>query len=97
MYLEAAKEIKGGFYVNDNVKEEFIAQELTINSKGKPQLVPKIEIKEVLGHSPDYSDATALAIYAMNHQSKEDDYSKSVDEYLYYMSIREGYGDNSSY
>lgn len=97
MYLEAAKEIKGGFYVNDNVKEEFIAQELTINSKGKPQLVPKIEIKEVLGHSPDYSDATALAIYAMNHQSKEDDYGKAVDEYLYYMSMREGYGDNSSY
>lgn len=93
MYLEAAKEIKDGFYVYDNVKEEFIAQELTINNKGQSTLVPKKDIKEVLGHSPDYSDAVSLALYAKNHGQIDhnEEYSNAVDEYLMYMQMSKGY------
>lgn len=93
MYLEAAKEIKDGFYVYDNVKEEFIAQEITINNKGQSILVPKKDIKEVLGHSPDYSDAVSLALYAKNHGQidRNEEYSNAVDEYLMYMQMSKGY------
>lgn len=93
IYLEAAKEIKDGFYVYDNVKEEFIAQEITINNKGQSTLVPKKDIKEVLGHSPDYSDAVSLALYAKNHGQidRNEEYSNAVDEYLMYMQMQKGY------
>lgn len=93
MYLEAAKEIKDGFYVYDNVKEEFIAQEITINNKGQSTLVPKKDIKEVLGHSPDYSDAVSLALYAKNHGQidRNAEYSNAVDEYLSLVYNQKGY------
>lgn len=93
MYLEAAKEIKDGFYVYDNVKEEFIAQEITINNKGQSTLVPKKDIKEVLGHSPDYSDAVSLALYAKNHGQIDhnEEYSNAVDEYLTIVYNQKGY------
>ena len=93
MYLEAAKEIKDGFYVYDNVKEEFIAQEITINNKGQSTLVPKKDIKEVLGHSPDYSDAVSLALYAKNHGQidRNEEYSNAVDEYLTLVYNQKGY------
>lgn len=95
MYLEAAKEIKDGFYVYDNVKEEFIAQEITINNKGQSSLISKKDIKEVLGHSPDYSDAVSLALYAKNHGQidRNEEYSNSVDEYLTLVSMQSGYSD----
>lgn len=93
MYLEAAKEIKDGFYVYDNVKEEFIAQEITINNKGQSSLISKKDIKEVLGHSPDYSDAVALALYAKNHGQidRNEEYSNAVDEYLTLVYNQKGY------
>ncbi len=84
MYLELAKAVKNGFYVNDVVKEELLAQSVFINNKGNQQLVPKEEVKKILGHSPDLCDAVALALYAMNHnpvdvQKKYDD---AVQQYL---------------
>lgn len=93
MYLEAAKEIKDGFYVYDNVKEEFIAQEITINNKGQSSLISKKDIKEVLGHSPDYSDAVSLALYAKNHGqiNKDKEYDAVVDEYLSLVYNQTGY------
>lgn len=93
MYLEAAKEIKDGFYVYDNVKEEFIAQEITINNKGQSSLISKKDIKEVLGHSPDYSDAVSLALYAKNHGQidRNEEYSNAVDQYLALLSMQKGY------
>lgn len=93
MYLEAAKEIKDGFYVYDNVKEEFIAQEITINNKGQSSLISKKDIKEVLGHSPDYSDAVSLALYAKNHGQIDhnEEYSNAVDEYLTIVYNQKGY------
>lgn len=93
MYLEAAKEIKDGFYVYDNIKEEFIAQEITINNKGQSSLISKKDIKEVLGHSPDYSDAVSLALYAKNHGQIDhnEEYSNAVDEYLTLVYNQKGY------
>lgn len=90
MYLEAAKTIRtDGFYVDNTCKQEYLAQTVTINSKGQQQLVPKDLVKKVLGHSPDTSDACSLAIYAMNHSSvKRDDIKKArdiADRYLYFL------------
>lgn len=85
MYLEAAKAIKAGFWVDDTVREEMLAQEVFINNKGMQQLLPKEDVKKILGHSPDRCDALVLAIYAMNHGNQQEDYEKSADEYLKLM------------
>lgn len=85
MYLELAKAIKNGFYVNDIVKEELLAQSVFINNKGNQQLVPKEEVKKILGHSPDLCDAVALAVYAMNHNpvDVQKQYDDAVKKYLH--------------
>ena len=70
-----AKAIKQGFWVNDIVKEEMLAQALFINNRGQGQLVPKDDVKKILGHSPDLCDAVALAVYAMNHGEQMPEYS----------------------
>jgi hypothetical protein len=53
--------------VNDKVKEEMLAQGVAINNRDQQQLLPKEEVKKILGHSPDFCDAVVLAVYAMNH------------------------------
>ena len=89
MYMEFAKAVKEGFWVNDTVKEELLAQSMFINNKGQPQLVPKEDVKKILGHSPDLCDAVALAVYAMNHTESQvmtqQQAEAVVDEYLRYM------------
>lgn len=91
MYLELARAVKNGFYVNDVVKEELLAQAVTINSKGQQALVPKEEVKKILGHSPDLCDSVALAVYAMNHSGQEQEQSKKAEEigskYLQYFEM----------
>lgn len=89
MYMEFAKAVKEGFWVNDTVKEELLAQSMFINNKGQAQLVPKEDVKKILGHSPDLCDAVALAVYAMNHTESQvmtpHQAEAAVDEYLRYM------------
>lgn len=89
MYMEFAKAVKEGFWVNDTVKEELLAQSMFINNKGQAQLVPKEDVKKILGHSPDLCDAVALAVYAMNHTESQvmtqQQAEAVVDEYLRYM------------
>ena len=88
MYLELAKAVKQGFWVNDIVKEEMLAQSVTINGRGLQALVPKEDVKKVLGHSPDLCDAVALAVYAMNHtdpipgKMSQKEMDKVAEEYL---------------
>lgn len=87
MYIELAKTVKDGFWVDDDVKEELLAQSVFINNKGQQQLVPKEDVKKILGHSPDKADAVALAVYAMNHASDpkamtDKQAEAVVDEYL---------------
>jgi hypothetical protein len=89
MYLELAKAVKEGFWVDDEVKEELLAQSVFINNKGQQQLVPKEDVKKILGHSPDRADAVALAVYAMKHAENKvitDKQAEAVaDEYLRLM------------
>lgn len=89
MYLELAKAVKAGFWVDDEVKEEMLAQSVFINNRGQQQLVPKEDVKKVLGHSPDKCDAVALAVYAMNHSKSNVMTNKQAeavaDEYLRLM------------
>lgn len=67
MYLELAKEIRNGFWVCDEVKNEILAMQVEINKRGQRSLLPKELAKKILGHSPDLADAVALAVYAKNH------------------------------
>lgn len=67
MYNNLANAIKDGFFVNTlKYKEIFDALKVTsyvINSQGKKALVPKEEIKAIIGHSPDALDSLALSFY----------------------------------
>lgn len=90
MYLELAHAVRNGFWVNDIVKEELLAQGVAINSRGQQQLLPKEEVKKILGHSPDLCDAVALAVYAMNHSIANPTYDNRkaasiADTYLAYF------------
>ena len=92
MYMELASSIRSGLYVpQDNIREEILAQEVTINNRGQQALVPKELVKKQLGHSPDHSDALALAVYAMNHASISiyDDRKAGdiADKYLLYHEV----------
>lgn len=66
-YAELARDIRAGFYVPEDVRAELLAQQVTIDNRGRVALVPKDLVKKALGRSPDRSDAIALANYARNH------------------------------
>lgn len=91
MYLEFAKEVKNGFYVNDLIKNELLAQSVSINSRGQLQLGPKDLVKKQIGHSPDMCDACALAVYAMNHRHTHTDEvqhaAEVADKFLHFYNI----------
>ena len=68
-----------------------MAQALFINNRGQGQLVPKEDVKKILGHSPDLCDAVALAVYAMNHSEQMPEYSAKkatevANKYLAYFA-----------
>lgn len=68
MFIEAAKEIRNGFWVPDEARAEFLAMQVVIDHRGRQSLTPKELVKKQLGgRSPDLADAIALAIYAKNH------------------------------
>jgi hypothetical protein len=89
MYLELAKTIRDGFWVCDEVKEELLAQGVSINKRGQQQLLPKEDVKKILGHSPDLCDALALAVYAMNHEAEIHNLTpaESLDVALRFVTI----------
>lgn len=72
MYMILADKVKHGFWVCEEVREELLAQSVFINNRGQVQLVPKCEVKRILGHSPDLCDALALAVYAMHNRERND-------------------------
>ena len=64
MYITLAKKIKEGFYIDDEtIKEELVVTQYFINNAGKSAIIPKEDIKNLIGRSPDTSDALALSIY----------------------------------
>lgn len=67
-YAELARDIRNGFYVPDEIRAELLAQQVTIDNRGRIALAPKDLVKKALGgRSPDRADALALANYARNH------------------------------
>lgn len=67
MYFNLAEKIKTGFFIDDErIKEELQYTTYQINGSGKTQLCPKSNIKELIGRSPDTSDALALSLYNVN-------------------------------
>jgi hypothetical protein len=72
-FLELARDIKRGFWVPNDVKDELLVFQSFIDNKGRIALIDKALIKKALGHSPDKSDAIALANYARNHGGSNPD------------------------
>lgn len=76
IYRRLKDALESGFFVEDkDLREEICAQRIMLNARGLFQLVPKDEIKEYLGKSPDLSDALALSFYddAVVQSTKADD------------------------
>jgi hypothetical protein len=66
-YAELARDIRAGFWIPEDIRSELLAQQVTIDNRGRIALVPKELVKKALGRSPDRADAIALANYARNH------------------------------
>lgn len=67
IYNQLAKAIHDGFYVDTSkyfdIFEALKATSYFINNSGQKALLPKDEVKKIIGHSPDATDALALTFY----------------------------------
>lgn len=71
MYLNLAKRIKDGFYVDDtNIREELVVTQYFLNNSGKSAIIPKEDIKKLIGRSPDTADALALSLYDIQNEEE---------------------------
>lgn len=69
MYLDTAKAIKEGFYIKDEqAREELIVTQYFLNNSGKSAIIPKEEIKKIIGRSPDTADSIVLSLYNPNEE-----------------------------
>jgi hypothetical protein len=59
--LKGMLEDEGSMFDDDELVGELSAQKFIITTGGKLQLIPKKDIKESLGRSPDKADAMALS------------------------------------
>jgi hypothetical protein len=63
MYMNLGEKIRSGFFIDsEEVKEELQYTTFDTNNSGKTIIRPKEEIKDILHHSPDMTDALALAL-----------------------------------
>lgn len=86
MYMELAQAIKDGFYI-DREKYPKLVEELRntrffLDDRGLIRIIPKEDIKRIIGRSPDHSDALALAVYSKNHLKKETSAKVTAIKYL---------------
>ena len=68
IYSRLAEALKNGFCIGVDSNGQEIRRALkyttwTLTSNGKRQLIPKAKIKEIIGRSPDTTDALALSFY----------------------------------
>lgn len=68
MYNRLAEALKNGFCIGTDATGQEIRRSLkyttwTLSRDGRRQLIPKEKIKEIIGHSPDTTDALALSFY----------------------------------
>lgn len=79
MYFDMAEKVRNGFYVNnEDIKDELSYTSYDVNGNGKTQLVKKDKIKELIGHSPDTTDAFCLALYECHDEYISPDESLSI-------------------
>jgi len=74
MCFDSAQYVKDGFWI-DTEKYGQLIEELDqflffIDNQGRNAIIPKEDIKKVLGHSPDRADSLILAHYAQTHANK---------------------------
>lgn len=68
MYFVGCGDIRDGFFVDEPMlMEELMHTTFITNKAGKTILVPKEEIKALIGRSPDRGDAFCLARYRRKH------------------------------
>lgn len=61
MYFNLAKAVRAGLFIDDDsIKEELLNTRFILDHSDRYLIIPKEEIKEVIGRSPDISDALAL-------------------------------------
>lgn len=88
MYMEAMQKIRDGFYTDDEeLKQELSYISYTINNSGKTTLVPKSQVKELLGHSPDTADAFVLSLYETHEEPVYKDKQESLNIALKFVGI----------
>jgi hypothetical protein len=80
-YFEAGGVIP---YDANDLEKELTASYYTLDSKDRPRLIPKIEIKKKIGRSPDNSDAFCLSLvtYPMGMFEKQSEISANYDAEL---------------
>lgn len=79
MYFDMAEKVRNGFYVNnEDIKDELSYTSYDVNGSGKTQLVKKEKIKELIGHSPDTTDAFCLALYECHDEYISPDESLNI-------------------
>lgn len=64
IYFGLIEAIRQGLPLTDEIEKELNSTLFEFNNSGKLKLIPKEEIKMVLGHSPDRTDSLALT-YAL--------------------------------
>lgn len=74
MCFNAAQNVKDGLWVDfetyGSLIEELDQFLFFIDNQGRNAIIPKDDIKKVIGHSPDRGDSFILANYAMSHASR---------------------------
>lgn len=61
MYFDLCDAIRGGLFVDSpEIRRDLCSTHFFVNARNRLQLQPKDEIKAVVGHSPDLTDALAL-------------------------------------
>ena len=87
MYFNLTDKIRNGFFIGQqDIKDELQYMTYTINGSGKTLLCPKKDIKELIGRSPDTSDALALALYDVETNTEFDPHT-SLDIAMQFVEI----------
>lgn len=89
MYFNLADKIRSGFYISPESEIRDILSVTAYNqtSNGKFILIPKAEIKEIIGHSPDAADALALALYEVNDKPIYNSPNESLNIALKFVGV----------
>ena len=78
IYGRLAEACEKGFAIKDNeIRRALKYTTWSLTNSGKRQLIPKEKIKEIIGHSPDTTDALALTFYDSDIETYKMDREKA--------------------